>query len=224
MKIFVAGFFLMGLPIACTGTPKATVNETITDIDGNVYHAITIGTQVWLMENLKTTKYNDGTDIPFLEDITADAWYELNAPGYCWYNDDKSSKDHIGALYNWYAVNTGKLAPKGWHIPSDEEWKILTGYLGGENVAGGKMKEAGTAHWLDPNTGATNSSGFTALAAGYRGKEGFIPSNANSTLLWSSTEFNKADSWTRYLLFDNENIGRKTGGKYHGAAVRCVKD
>ncbi|MDR0517038.1 MAG: fibrobacter succinogenes major paralogous domain-containing protein, partial [Fibromonadaceae bacterium] len=112
-------------------------------------------------------------------------------------------------LYNWYAVNTGKLAPKGWHIPSDEEWKILADYLGGENVAGGKMKEAGTAHWLDPNTGATNSSGFTALPAGYRGKAGFIPSSVNSTLLWSSTEFNEAD---------------KSGGKYHGAAVRCVRD
>jgi uncharacterized protein (TIGR02145 family) len=100
----------------------------------------------------------------------------------------------------------------------------LADYLGSESVAGGKMKETGTAHWLDPNTGATNSSGFTALPAGYRGKAGFIPSSANSTLLWSSTEFNETDSWTRYLLFDSEIIGRKSGGKYHGAAVRCVKD
>ena len=197
--------------------------KTITDVDGNVYHTVTIGAQVWLVENLKTTKYSDGTDIPFIED-TAAAWYELNASGYCWYSDDKSNKDITGALYNWYAVNTGKLAPQGWHIPSDEEWKILTDYLGGENVAGGKMKETGTAHWFDPNTGATNSSGFTALSAGYRGKSGFIPLSIGSALFWSSTEFDKSDSWMRYLSFDKEVVGRNNGGKYHGFSVRCLKD
>ncbi len=105
--------------------------EIITDIDGNVYHAITIGKQVWMAENLRTTRYNDGTGIPFIVD-NATAWYELHAPGYCWYDDDMFNKDIAGALYNWHAVNTGKLCPKGWHVPSDNEWTILTDFLGGE--------------------------------------------------------------------------------------------
>jgi uncharacterized protein (TIGR02145 family) len=197
--------------------------ETVTDIDGNVYHTVTIGTQLWLIENLRTTKFNDGTKIPFIAD-TAAVWYELNAPAYCWYNDDESNKKSTGALYNWHAVNTGKLCPKGWHVPTDEEWTILTEYIGGENVAGGKMKETGTEHWFSPNTAATNSSGFTALSAGFRGKTGFIPLSIGTALFWSSTAFDETDGWTRYLLFNNEAVGRNNGGKYHGFSVRCLKD
>jgi uncharacterized protein (TIGR02145 family) len=197
---------------------------TITDIDGNVYHTVTIGTQIWLVENLKTTKYNDGTEIPFIVD-TAAAWYELNEPGYCWFNDEESNKNTTGALYNFHALNSGKLCPKGWHVPTDEEWTILAEYLGGENVAGGKMKAVGTEFWLDPNTGATNSSGLTVIPAGFRGKSGFIAHSVNSNaLFWSSTAFNDIDAWTRYLLFDNEILGRNNGGKYHGFSIRCLKD
>jgi uncharacterized protein (TIGR02145 family) len=223
MKKFICGLFFVVSLIACTGTPKTIINETVTDIDGNVYHTITIGTQVWLMENLRTTKYNDGTVIPFIVDA-ADVWYELNAPGYCWYDNDESSKNITGALYNWYAVNTGKLAPKGWRVPSDEDWQILIDYLGGENIAGGKMKETGSAHWFEPNTGATNSSGFTALHSGYRGKEGFIPLSIGAALFWSSSEFDDKDILIHYLSYNNEAVGRKNGGKYHGLSVRCVKD
>jgi uncharacterized protein (TIGR02145 family) len=198
--------------------------EIISDIDGNVYHTITIGTQVWMAENLKTTKYNDGTEIPFIVD-TAAVWYELNAPGCCWYNDDASTKDIIGVLYNWHAVNTGKLCPNGWHIPTDEEWTILTDFLGGEKVAGGKMKATGTELWSSPNTGANNSSGLTVFPAGFRGKTGFIPHAVNSNaLFWSSTAFDDVDAWTRYLLFDSEAVGRNNGGKYHGFSIRCLKN
>jgi uncharacterized protein (TIGR02145 family) len=197
--------------------------EIITDLDGNGYHTITIGTQVWMVENLRTTKYNDGTEIPFIVD-TAEAWYELNTPGYCWYDDDKSNKDSIGALYNWHALNTGKLCPKGWHVPTDSDWTILAEYLGGEKIAGGKMKETGITHWFSPNTGATNSSGFTALPAGFRGKTGFIPLSIGTALFWSSTAFDDVDGWTRYLLFDSETLGRNNGGKYHGFSIRCLKD
>jgi uncharacterized protein (TIGR02145 family) len=224
MKKFVLSLAMLVLTtlfVSCARTPGA--NKTVTDIDGNVYHTITIGTQVWLMENLKTTKYNDGTDIPFIEE-SAEIWHGLNAPGYCWYDDNVSNKEGTGALYNWYAVDTGKLAPEGWHIPTDAEWKTLTEYLGGENIAGGKMKEAGTAHWESPNTGADNASGFTALSAGYRGKAGFIPLGVGAALFWSSTEFDEADSWMRYLSFNNEAVGRNSGGKYHGFSVRCLKD
>ena len=123
-----------------SNTPTAT---TVSDADGYVYHTVTIGAQVWMVENLKTTKYNDGTAIPLVTDSTA--WAILTIPGYCWYNNDAVTyKATYGALYNWYAVNTGKLAPKGWHVPADAEWTKLITFLGGEDVAGGKMKSTGT--------------------------------------------------------------------------------
>jgi uncharacterized protein (TIGR02145 family) len=197
--------------------------EIVTDIDGNVYHTISIGAQVWMTENLKTTKYNDGTEIPFIV-AAAEAWHELNSPGYCWYNDDVTHKETTGALYNWHALNTGKLCPKGWHIPTDKEWSTLAAFLGGETVAGGKMKAAGTAFWPYPNAGATNSSGFTALYSSFRGKSGFIPSGNGTLLFWSSTAHDDADAWAWYLRFDNEAFGRNHGGKYHGFSVRCLKD
>ena len=133
---------------------------TATDIDGNVYHTVTIGTQIWMVENLKTTRYNDGSPIPFVTDSSS--WSNLTTPGYCWYNNDTTNKNTYGALYNWFAVNTGKLAPTGWHVPTDDEWTTLTTYLGGESIAGGKLKETGTTHWRTPNAGATNEIGFTA--------------------------------------------------------------
>lgn len=202
-------------------TKKASnSSSTLTDIDGNVYHAITIGTQVWLVENLKVTKYADGTAIPLVTDDKT--WFNLKTPGYCWYNNDASNKNIYGALYNWHAVNTGKLCPAGWHVPSDAEWTTLTTYLGGSSMAGGKMKEVGTTHWQSPNSGATNSSGFTATPAGYRGETGFIP--GSNALFWSSTEFDTSTAWIYYLLCDNTAAGRNNGGKYHGCSVRCLKD
>lgn len=197
--------------------------EIITDIDGNIYHTIAIGTQVWLVENLKTTKYNDGTEIPFIS-APAEAWYELNSPGYCWYNDQEFDKETTGALYNWHAIDTGKLCPEGWHVPTDKEWSILAEFLGGETVAGGKMKTTGTESWSSPNTGATNSTGFTAFYSSFRGKSGFIPSSNGTLLLWSSTAYDEVDAWAWYLRFDSEALGRHHGGKYHGFAVRCLKD
>ena len=146
--------------------------QLVTDADGNIYHIVTIGTQTWMVENLRTTKFNDGTAIPNITDNKT--WQGLNSPGVCSY-DNTSNYNMIntyGLLYNWYSVNTAKLAPKGWHVPTDAEWKTLTEYLGGNSVAGGKLKEVGTTHWYSPNTGADNSSGFTALPGGYRDYDG----------------------------------------------------
>ena len=124
-------------------TTQQGTGGTVTDIDGNVYHTVTIGTQTWMVENLKTTKYNDGTAIPLVTDSTA--WLNLTTPGYCWYNNDAATyKNTYGALYNWFTVNTSKLAPSGWHVPTDAEWTTLITYLGGETVAGGQMKSTGT--------------------------------------------------------------------------------
>ena len=138
----------------------------IADADGNTYKIIKIGDQVWTAENLRTTRYNDGTEIPLVTDYTA--WTNLTTPSYAWTNNDIGNKSVYGALYNWFVVKTCKLCPSGWHVPTDAEWTILENHLGGISVAGGKMKETGTEHWFAPNTDATNESGFTALPGGWR--------------------------------------------------------
>jgi uncharacterized protein (TIGR02145 family) len=142
-------------------------NNTVKDIDGNIYHTIKIGTQVWLKEDLKTTRYNDGTAIPYVTNDTE--WVNLKTGAYRRCNNDDSNKAIYGALYNWYTLDNGKLCPSGWHIPLDNEWEALIDYCGGWEIAGGKLKEAGTQHWDAPNVGATNESGFTALPFGGHG-------------------------------------------------------
>ncbi|MCB9001260.1 MAG: fibrobacter succinogenes major paralogous domain-containing protein [Bacteroidales bacterium] len=168
-------------------TKITTTNGTVTDIDGNTYITVTIGNQVWMAENLKTTHYNDGTAIPNVTD--GNEWAALTTGAYCWYSNATAYKDTYGALYNWYAVNTGKLAPTGWHVATDAEWTTLTTYLGGESVAGGKLKETDTTHWASPNTGATNETGFTALPGGYRGRGGAFGGIGGYGYWWSATEF-----------------------------------
>ena len=207
--------------------PQAT-GGTVTDIDGNVYHTVTIGTQVWMVENLKTTKFNNGSTIPLVTDN--DPWYNLTTPGYCWYNNDAAAnKNTFGALYNWYVVNTGKLAPTGWHVPTEAEWTTLTTYLGGETVAGGKMKStgttvAGTGLWYDPNTGATNESGFTAVPAGYRDIYGPFNGIGSNGYWWSSSGYDTYYAWHRGLYYSYGGVYRGAGGKNSGFSVRCVRD
>lgn len=194
------------------------------DIDGNDYQTVAIGVQVWMASNLKTTKYNDGTAIPL---VTADTdWAHLLSPGYCWYDNDTVNKRDYGALYNWYAVNTGKLCPTGWHVPTDAEWTILTTYLGGESVAGGKLKESGTSHWYRPNTGATNETGFSALPGGFRDYYlgGPFIYDGYSGHWWSSTELFLAYAWNQSMSSRNSNVNRFYDDEHCGFSVRCIKD
>ena len=193
---------------------------TVTDIDGNVYHTVTIGTQTWMVENLKVTKYNDGTNI-------ATSWG--TTPSYAWNNNNKYYKDVYGALYNWYAVDQASngnknICPIGYHVPTDAEWTVLTTYLGGETIAGGRMKEVGTTHWYTPNIGATNVSGFTALPGGYRIPDGSFSNNSSDGHFWSSTQINSDGAWYRYLLYNDIVCGRFAPGKQYGFSVRCVRD
>jgi len=198
----------------------------ITDADGNVYHSVIIGTQTWMVENLKSTKYNDGTAIPFITDQTT--WKNLTTDGYCNYEDVVINGEKYGHLYNWYAVNTGKLAPKGWHVPTDAEWSKLENYLGGAAIAGGKMKS--TTVWASPNTGATNESGFNALPGGYR----YTTLNMNTIgyfgFWWSSTEAELTTvgcAWSRSLSCDNSICDRRynySASKRLGYSVRCIKN
>lgn len=195
----------------------------VKDIDGNIYHTVSIGNQVWMVENLKTTRYNDGTAIPNVTDSTA--WSKLSTPAYCWYNNDAASyKATYGALYNWYAVNTQKLCPKGWHVPTKTELDNLTNYLGGINIAGGKMKEAGTAHWQSPNSYATNESGFTGLPGGVMMPLGRCRSLGQQGYFWSSTDFDSIRAWEYNVDFESSAIFVFNPGKQGGVSVRCLKD
>jgi len=206
-------------------TPAAS--GTVTDIDGNLYHEVTIGTQTWMLENLKTTKYNDGTAISNVTDNTA--WTTAGA-AYCWYNNDAATyKATYGALYNWKAVDPASngnknICPTGWHVPTDAEWTILTTYLGGETVAGGKMKESGTAHWTTPNTGADNSSGFTALPGGTRAyNDGTFGIVGNNGHWWSNSANSTSLASDRGINYSNANAYLGSNSKQYGFSVRCLK-
>lgn len=195
----------------------------VKDIDGNGYITVRIGSQWWMAENLKTTKLNDGTDIPMVFDNKT--WGSLTTIAYCWYkNDEENYKNEYGALYNWYAVNTGKICPVGWHMPSDNEWTTLTNYLGGENVAGGKLKEASTTHWDSPNIGATNESGFTALPGGSRLSNGEFRDIGQNGNWWSSTEQSSQFAWQRVMFRNLNGVGRVGCNMEYGFSVRCLKD
>jgi len=214
---------LIVLTLFCIGLTDLQA-QTVKDIEGNVYKTVTIGTKVWMAENLKTTKYNDGTAIPLVTDDKA--WEALTTPAYCWYNNDATAnKKTYGALYNWYTVNTKKLCPTSWHVPSDAEWTTLTTNLGGISVAGGKLKETSTTHWQSPNTGATNETGFTALPGGFRSLDGACLSIGLDGLWWSAAEDNAAEAWYRHLYYEGSVSRRDNeGNKRDGFSVRCLRD
>jgi uncharacterized protein (TIGR02145 family) len=195
----------------------------VTDIEGNIYKTVKTGTQIWMAENLKATKYKDGTDIPLATDSRA--WSNLTTPGFCWYNNDEATfKDTYGALYNGYTISTGNLCPAGWHIPTREEWQLLREFSGDTITGGGKLKEAGTDHWHTPNKGAENSSGFTALPAGIRYFEGTFSTILYYTGIWSATEIGATDEWYLSLYFGDAIANMSYKSKNYGFSVRCLKD
>jgi uncharacterized protein (TIGR02145 family) len=200
-----------------------TYPSNMTDIDGNVYNVVLIGSQLWMAENLKTATFNDGTVIP---DVTNSAtWAELSGPALGWYNNNAAAaKATYGALYNWYTVSTGKLCATGWHVPTIDEWTELRTYLGGEIIAGNKLREIGTTHWADPNTEATNSSGFTALPGGYRNIDGTFSSLSFLGDWWSSSESNSSNAYGLFLYNDNSSLHSEADNKHGGFSVRCIKD
>ena len=203
----------------------------LTDIDGNGYKVVNIGTQVWMAENLKTTRFHDKTTL--INAIDNISWAEnIGVAGdttgaYCWYNNDSlTNKTTYGALYNWLAVNTGKLCPVGWHVPTSLEWLTLIDYLGGTALGGGKLKEMGIEHWMSPNTGATNESGFNALPGGYRSGPGGAFNGINySGWWWTSTGSTSAIQRYVTMFSDKVEIYRGyTVEATSGFSVRCLKD
>jgi len=207
---------------------------TATDIDGNIYHTIKIGDQWWMVENLKVTRYRNGEAIPNVTDVAT--WAGLTTGAYCEYNNDLSSVATYGRLYNGYSVGDGRnLAPDGWHIPTDAEWKQLEMHLGMNQAQadsadyrgtteGGKLKESGTTHWLSPNTGASNESGFSGLPGGCRSYVGYYVTLGGRGHFWSSTEYDSETLWYRGLPYEYSSIIRSYAYKLYGFSVRCVKD
>jgi uncharacterized protein (TIGR02145 family) len=223
----------IGNSAASSETNSVTPAIPVTDIDGNVYHVVTIGTQVWMAGNLKTTKYNDGTAIPNIIDNTA--WAAPTTGAYSDYSNTPANSTTYGRLYNWYAVdnnaatkvasNGGKnVCPTSWHVPNDAEWTTLITFLGGETVAGSKLKETGTTHWTAPNAGATNETGFTALPGGLRYDSGTYDTIRSLGDWWSSTEYSTTVAWDRGVYSSYAGVGRYGSNKQSGFSVRCLRD
>lgn len=192
------------------------------DIEGNGYSFITIGDQVWMAENLATTKLNDGT--PIANATLPAEWESATEPAYAWYSNNESLyKQTYGALYNWHSVESNKLCPEGWHVPTEADWNILINFLGGIDVAGGKLKQAGTTLWFSPNEGATNESGFTALPGGGRKNTGEFVDRGKVAILWSSTISGISNGIGVGMV--NENISVTIGNSLTGVgrSVRCLK-
>jgi len=225
-----------GETVTFYGTYIEQTTGTVTDIDGNVYQTVKIGDQWWMAENLKVTHYRNGALIPNVED--GNIWDTLTAGAYCNFDNDDGNVADYGRLYNWRAVDDGRnIAPAGWHVPTDEEWKQLEMFLGMSQASadsigyrgtdeGGKLKEAGSSHWSHPNTGATNESGFTARGAGYRDGMGNFCAWNYRTFFWTSTEQSSFESWYRRLEWDEARSLRSAYGYgiQPGFSVRCVKD
>lgn len=190
------------------------------------FKAVTIGNQIWMVENLNVDTFRNGNPIP--EAKTDEGWKkaaEERKPAWCYYKNDLKNGKKYGKLYNWYTVNDPRgLCPQGWHIPSDKDWTELIDYLGTKSIAGGKMKEANLDHWVSPNKDATNESGFTGLPGGNRYIYGNFVYIGNYGTWWSSSEGNLEEAWTRALVYPNGVVGRGCTNKGYGFSVRCLRD
>ena len=198
---------------------------TVIDLDGNVYYTIQIGTQTWMAENLKITKYNNG--VPISEDTNGVSWLAQSTPLYCWYNNDAETyKSIYGALYNWYTISAGNPCPVDWHVPNNDEWNLLIEYFGGAIDAGGKLKETSSSHWENPNEAADNQSGFTALPGGNRVSDatGSYWDIGAIGIWWSSSETNSTHAGSYQMSSQSSSVFRGSQGKNEGLSIRCVKD
>lgn len=210
--------------ITTSGNSVRFVKDVVVPCVDCVAHDVTIGTQRWTGCNANIAFYNNGNPIPYVDDPAV--WITLTTGAWCWYDNDPTNETTYGKLYNWYAVNDPRgIAPTGYHVATDPEWTVLTGYLGGLTIAGGKLKETGLCHWATPNTGATNTSVFTGLPGGYRyGNSGNYALIGFNGGWWSSTEYNAFDAWYHALFYNGGNAGRGLNFKKNGLSLRFIKD
>ena len=197
-------------------------SQSLKDADGNIYSIVNIGKQEWMAEDLKTTKFNDGKKITLLTDDKK--WKQLKTPAYCWFDNDSTNNINYGALYNWYAVNTKKLCPMGWHVPSDIEWGTMINSLGDIDTRADKLKVTGNDFWKGTLSTATNETGFSALPGGMRFDAGPFPLfGRNYAVWWSSTGSNNF-AWNRGLYITSSKTFRGHEDMRSGFSVRCIKD
>jgi uncharacterized protein (TIGR02145 family) len=196
---------------------------TVADIEGNVYTTVLIGGQQWMAENLRSSTYANGDPIANVTDTT---WTQLSTGAWCHYENNTTNDAIYGKLYNWYpTVDPRGLCPAGWHVPTDAEWTVLRDFLGGQSVAGGKMKSTGTQYWSSPNTAATNESGFSGLPGGDRsGVDGDFGVVGTNGYWWSSSELTATVVWGRRLTYTNGNMNQVGNNKRFGFSVRCLRD
>jgi uncharacterized protein (TIGR02145 family) len=191
----------------------------VTDVDGNVYKTVTIGTQVWTVENLNVEHYRNGDLIPQVQD--ADKWAKLTTGGWCYYENNSENEITYGKLYNWYAVNDPRgLAPEGWHIPTEAEWQTLIDFLGGTKIAGKKMKS--TSGWNENGNG-TNESGFSGLPEGVCNLEGKFFGIGGGGGWWNITETNELNAWVINIGCESDAVFKGSGSKKNGFSVRCLR-
>lgn len=215
-------FFIAGCHPKGESSEKDSA-EIVKDANGETYRTVEIGTQRWMAENLNATRYRNGDAIPYVKDERQ--WESFNEGAFCYHDNSKKSGRVYGRLYNWHAVNDPRgICPVGWHIPTDEEWQQLADYLGGNRLAGDKMKEAGTRHWAVPNAGATNLSGFSALPGGGRDEFGKFIIDKYGGYWWSSTDDGGVDVWVRSIFYGYGSILRDGFNKNCGFSVRCLKN
>lgn len=197
---------------------------TMTDQEGNIYKTITVEGIIFMAENLRTTVYRDGTPIQNISDRSG--WATTSEGAYCNYNNNNytDSIATFGRLYNWYAISTGKLAPEGWHVATNSEWVSMVEFNSGELLAGGRLKESGTAHWVSPNQGADNVSGFTALPGGTRQDDGLFGGIGYSGMWWTSTAYNNFECMGWVMRNDEASTNAFYASKESGFSVRCVKN
>ncbi len=199
---------------------------TLQDEDGNVYKTVTIGTQTWMAQNLRTAKYNDGSPITKASDNTA--WGAMTIGAYCTYDNtlDSTSITDYGFLYNFHAVNTGNLAPRGWHIPTKEDWETLIAFAGGKDFAGAELKEAGNSHWnyhaITKNN--DNGMGMTALPGGYRVDNGVFYQIRIYGNWWTSSLYYSANAWVVSMPYTSNGVSLMHFGFLRGCSVLCIKD
>ncbi len=222
-RLRMAVVVLLGIAPAGLRAQTDIETGTVTDIDGNAYKTVKIGTQWWMAQDLRTTRYRNGDPIGTTHPATLDHYGE-SAPKYQWaYDGNEANVAVYGRLYTWHAVtDERRISPCGWHIPTDAEWTTLANALGGASVAGGKLKEAGTAHWHSPNIGATNETGFTGLPSGSR--YDVFMQLGDAAHYWSATEFDNECAWRWLLYTEAAELHRGYADKRNGWAVRCVKD
>jgi len=205
-------------------TDDSQTGTTVTDIDGKVYQTVKIGNQIWMAENLKTTRYRNGDSITYVADKTT--WFNLTSGAYCSYENTPSLVDTYGYLYNWYAVNDSRnIAPEGWRVATKEDWDELRTFLGGDGV-GIKLKEVGTTHWQAPNDGATNETHFTALPGGMRGGSGQGFYDLGKTgRWWTSTMVSTSSASYRELFYNNKGLSYASPSSMkNGYSIRCIKN